>query len=211
MTEDEAPIRKNAGHESADSVIDRLTEILAVDRTSLSAALSALVSRRLPHDTREELSERAGLHVTNKGKGELIVVSTDLQKRRLEAGKTLRFLPLQFSLQSRVENAPYHALGTVPNAFLHLAIEPADDAPTTAFLDWQRMFDNSGLWGNLRLVTRLITAEGEVQVEPSRRLQWEVKFGGKENGIQRLELMGVGLGMDILSEFSPLGARPPRR
>lgn len=186
--------------QTADEIAHNLAGLLSVDELQLGQALRRLMEAPRALDEKEEFAQQTGIRITNNGKSAIAIADTVGGQANLTSGESKYFVPKQFGLEGSVPNAPYHALGVLPSAYIYLSVKPADQKAAEVEIDWEKMFENSGIWGNLRLVSRIHTAK-EIAVEPVRELKWKLKLGGTDPS--SVEIMGQGLGMDIMSRIFP--------
>ena len=180
-----------------EKVLEGLSKLLNMDRDVIAGALDELAAKKRAATPEEETAQRFGMHIANAGPGRIIVTSTLGETMELANGKEMRVLPKQFALRQDVPNLPYHAIGVLPNCFLNVRIEARDRA--TLRVDWSKLYQNAGLWGNIRLVKRL-TARGQTEVTPLRELKTEVIIDAKAV----VEITGMGLGVDLMGDMSML-------
>ncbi len=187
--------------EHSEQVIRALKDMLGVDEDTLAEALGRLMRAGTRRDHRIDFARQAGVRILNHGPDSLVVDNTDGTTKQLQKEDTEFFLPEQFARERSVPNVPYRSVGILPSAYLHLVVRPADESATCEVeVDWEKVYLNSGIWGNLRPVLRIHRPRG-VEIDPARQLRWHLKIGG--DAISRIELVGVGVGVDILARMEP--------
>jgi len=182
-------------------VIKHLSHALGVSEQTLVDTLARLVRGNQRRDGGEELARRAGLRLLNAG-DTLLVRESDIKEQQLADGHDTYIVPTQFSVTEAVPNAPYQAMGLIPNAFLHISLHT--EGRSTVTIDWTLIYRHSGLWGNMRLVVRRTDNDRSTVIEPARQLQWEVTLEGK----QSIELFGVGTGVDVFGVLATDPRKP---
>jgi hypothetical protein len=180
-----------------------LSSLLRVDRTELARAISQL-ARAPEEESPDDVALRVGVHITNRGDCSINLIDTAGGRIRLEAERTIALLPVQFDVHPLSPESPYVTAGLVPNCFIALRFETEHESGLVE-LDWTRIFENAGVWGNMRLVARTHTSRGMI-VEPVRSLKTILELGKDRSAI---EIVGLGLGLDMLTEAAAMRREKP--